>query len=186
MRGHRAEEGRCRDTFPVILLTCVMLSSPFGGAIAQSKPTVVVKDVTQQNPLIDDVARDDPDGLRSLLQRLEILTTGQRDSGPARSGSTPITQELAQIAANPLLSEAYAKDHAATVALLRATNEELDRARRREPVELHRRVALVIGNSGDRAWGLLDTAGNDAARADEATEDRIEYPPSFRSTPAFC
>jgi hypothetical protein len=172
--------------FSAILLTCVMLSSPFGGAIAQSKPTVVVKDVTQQNPLIDDVARDDPDGLRSLLQRLEILTTGQRDSGPARSGSTPITQESAQIAANPLLSEAYAKDHAATVALLRATNEELDRARRREPVELHRRVALVIGNSGDRAWGLLDTAGNDAARADEATEDRIEYPPSFRSTPAFC
>ena len=48
----------------VILLTCVMLSSPFGGAIAQSKPTVVVKDVTQRNPLIDDVARNDPDGLR--------------------------------------------------------------------------------------------------------------------------
>jgi hypothetical protein len=148
---------------PVILLACVMLSSPFGGAIAQSKPTVVVKDVTQRNPLIDDVARNDPDGLRGLLQRLEILTTGQRDSGPARSGSTPTAQESAQIAANPLLSEAYAKDRAATVALLRATNEELDRARRREPMEQRRRVALVIGNAGDRTWGLLDTAGNDAA-----------------------
>jgi len=148
---------------PVILFTCVMLGSPFGGAIAQSKPTVVVKDVSQRNPLIDDVARNDPDGLRSLLQRLEILTTGQRDSGPARSGSTPTAQESAQIAANPLLSEAYAKDRAATLALLRATNEELDRARRREPMEQRRRVALVIGNSGDRAWGLLDTAGNDAA-----------------------
>ena len=53
-----------------ILLTCLMLSSPFGGAIAQSKPPVVLKDVTQGNPLIDDVARNDPDGLRSLLQRL--------------------------------------------------------------------------------------------------------------------
>jgi Caspase domain len=148
---------------PVMLLACVMLSSPFGGAIAQSKPTVVVKSVTQQNPLIDDVARNDPDGLRNLLQRLEILTTGQRDSGPARSGSTPTAQESAQIAANPLLSEAYAKDRAATLALLRATNEELDRARRREPLEQHRRVALVIGNSGDRTWGTLDTAGNDAA-----------------------
>ena len=110
---------------PVILLACVMLSSPFGGAIAQSKPTVVVKDVTQRNPLIDDVARNDPDGLRGLLQRLEILTTGQRDSGPARSGSTPSAQESAQIAANPLLGDAYTKDRAATLALLRATNEEL-------------------------------------------------------------
>jgi len=148
---------------PVILLACVILSSPFGGAIAQSKPTVVVKDVTQRNPLIDDVARNDPDGLRALLQRLEILTTGQRDSGPARSGSTPTAQESAQIAANPLLGDAYTKDRAATIALLRATNEELDRARRRDPMEQRRRVALVIGNSGDRAWGMLDTAGNDAA-----------------------
>src|SRR5277367_4764415 len=155
--------GQMQRYLGVILLTCVMLSSPFGGAIAQSKPTVVVKSVTQQNPLIDDVARNDPDGLRALLQRLEILTTGQRDSGPARSGSTPTAQESAQIAANPLLSEAYTNDRAATLALLRATNEELDRARRRDPMEQHRRVALVIGNSGDRAWGLLDTAGNDAA-----------------------
>jgi hypothetical protein len=146
----------------VILLTCVMLSSPSGGAIAQSKPTVVVKSATQQNPLIDDVARNDPDGLRALLQRLEILTTGQRDSGPARSGSTPTAQESAQIAANPLLSEAYTKDRAATLALLRTTNEELDRARRSEPTEQHRRIALVIGNSGDRTWGMLDTTGNDA------------------------
>ena len=110
---------------PVILLACVMLSSPFGGAIAQSKPTVILKSVTQQNPLIDDVARNDPDGLRALLQRLEILTTGQRDNGPARSGSAPTAQESAQIATNPLLSEAYTKDRAATLALLRATNEEL-------------------------------------------------------------
>jgi hypothetical protein len=102
-----------------------MLSSPFGGAIAQSKPTVILKSVTQQNPLIDDVARNDPDGLRALLQRLEILTTGQRDNGPARSGSAPTAQESAQIATNPLLSEAYTKDRAATLALLRATNEEL-------------------------------------------------------------
>src|ERR1700733_2388111 len=120
---------------PVILLPCIMLGSPFGGAIAQSKPTVVVKNVTQQNPLIDDVARNDPDGLRALLQRLEILTTGQRDSGPARSGSTPTAQESAQIAANPLLSEAYTKERAATLARLRATNEGLDRARRSESTE---------------------------------------------------
>ena len=87
------------------------------------------------------------------LQRLKILTTGQRDSGPARSGSTPTAQESAQIAANPLLSEAYTKDRAATLALLRGTNEELDRARHREPMEQHRWFALVIGNFGDRAGG---------------------------------
>jgi uncharacterized caspase-like protein len=30
-------------------------------------------------------------------------------------------------------------------------------------LEQHRRVALVVGNSGGRAWGMLDTAGNDVA-----------------------
>ena len=76
MRGPPRRGGQMQRYLPVILLTCVMLSSPFGGAIAQSKPTVVVKDVTQQNPLIDDVARDDPDGLpsASLLQRLDDPT----------------------------------------------------------------------------------------------------------------
>jgi hypothetical protein len=126
----------------------VTLSSPFARAIAQSKPTVVVNNVTQENPLIDDVARNDPDGPRGLLQRLEILTTGRRDSGPTRSGSTPTAQESAQCAANPLLSEAYTRDRAATLARLRATNEELDRARHREPLGQQRREYSIGAQSG--------------------------------------
>ncbi len=82
------------------------------------------------------LARNDPDGLRSLLP-----TVGDPDDGAA--GQWPGTVRFnadragggAPIAANPLLGEAYAKDRAATLALLRATNEELDRARRREPME---------------------------------------------------
>ncbi len=153
---------------PAILLACVMLISPLGGVLAQSTPTGTVKDVARQNPLIDDVARNDPVGLRSLLQKLEVLTTGQRDSGPARSGATPTTAESAQLDANPLLGRAYANDRAATLALLRATNSELARAQLRDPLEPRRRIALVIGNTGDRAWGTLGTVRNDATLVSDA------------------
>ena len=63
-----------------------------------------------------------------------------------------------------LRQKRYAKDdmlskHAIASASAPQT-EELDRASTalRASWNVHRRVALVIGNSGDRAWGLLDTA----------------------------
>ena len=147
----------------LILLACVLLDSPLGSATAE--PTAIgsiAKQPSQQNPLIDDVARNDPDGLRNLLRRLEILSTGQRDSGPARSGSAPTEAEAAQIDANQLLRRAYVTDPAATLALLRTTNDALARARSRDVSQPNRRLALVIGNSGDAAWGKLGNAANDA------------------------
>ena len=160
---------------PVLLLACVMLIGPVERVVAQPTPTGTVKDVARQNPLISDVARQDPDGLQTLLKKLEVLATGQRDSGPARSGATPTTEEAAQIDANPLLSHAYTSDRAATLALLRATNSELQRARLRDPLEPRRRIALVIGNTGDRTWGVLGTVRNDAALiADALTREGFE------------
>jgi uncharacterized caspase-like protein len=147
----------------LILLACVAAGNPFRGAIAESSPNDAVKDIARQNPLIADVVRSDPDALRSLLQRLEILTTAQRDSGAARSGAGPTAAESAQIKANPVLRQAYASDRAATIALLRATNHELDMLRRRGPLAPHRLIALVIGNNGDATWGKLGTPANDAA-----------------------
>jgi hypothetical protein len=146
----------------LILLACVMLCNPLMGATSESPPADKLQEIVRQNPLIDEVARSDPDGLRSLLRRLSILTTGSRDSGPPRSGSIASTTELAQIAINPLLSLAYSNDPAATVGLLRATNAALDRAQVRGHADAHRRLALVIGNSGDTGWGTLATPANDA------------------------
>jgi hypothetical protein len=147
----------------LILLACVAAGNPFRGAIAESSPNDPVKDIARQNPLIDDIARTDPEALRNLLRRLEILTTAQRDSGAARSGARLTAAESAQINANPLLRQAYANDSAATIALLRATNDELGRARYRGSLTPRRRIALVIGNNGDSTWGRLRTPGNDAA-----------------------
>ena len=65
---------------PVILLTCMSCSAVLsGGEIAQSKPTVVRSRTSRsENPLIDDVARNDPDGhTGACCNRLEILTTGR-------------------------------------------------------------------------------------------------------------
>jgi hypothetical protein len=161
--------------FPVILVTCVMLSGPLWSATTQPAAPGTTEEATQQNPFIDDVARNDPDGLRSLLRRLEVLTTGQRDSGPARSGSVPTAGEFVLIRTNPLLSRAYTNDPAATLALLRATSDALDRARHRESLEPHRRIALIIGNSGDSAWGILGTTRNDASLvANALTRQRFE------------
>jgi hypothetical protein len=158
----RGVSGEQVSALLVILLACVMLCNPVMGATSGSPPADNLKEIAQQNPLIDEVARNDPDGLRNLLRRLAILTTGSRDSGPPRSGSTSSTEELAQIAINPLLSLAYNNDPAATVGLLRATNAALDRAHVRGRADARRRLALVIGNSGDTAWGTLATPANDA------------------------
>ena len=147
----------------LILLACVVAGNPFRAAIAESSPNDPVREIARQNPLIADVVRIDPDALLSLLRRLEILTTAQRDSGAARSGSGPTAAESVQIQANPVLRQAYANNRAATIALLRATNDELNRSQRRGSLAPRRRIALVIGNNGDRTWGTLGTPGNDAA-----------------------
>ena len=132
---------------------------------AQSAPTSpagALAPLLQQNRLIADVARDDPDGLWNLVSKISLLTRNPRDGGAARTAATPTQAEAGQIAANPALHLLYDKDPAATLALLRATNEELRRARLREDQDQPRRIALVVGNSGDDTWGKLATTQNDA------------------------
>jgi hypothetical protein len=136
-----------------------------GNAIAQSPPNVQAKEIApllEQNRLVADVARADPNGVWDLVRRINILTTNQRDSGPSRAGSSPTPAELAQITANPALHVAYERDPAGTLALLRVTNEELQRARLRDEQAQPRRLALVVGSSGDTVWGRLATTRNDA------------------------
>jgi hypothetical protein len=62
-----------------------------------------------------------------MLPAMIRMVYGDRDHRAARRrpGSGPTAQESAQIAADPLLSEAYTKDRAATLALLRTTRRSL-------------------------------------------------------------
>lgn len=145
------------------LFALVVICGPITRAPAQSdskEPAGEFSALLQQNRLIADVARDDPDGLWALVRKLQILTTARRDGGASRSGSTATPAEAAQIEENPALRRAHSKDPAATLALLRSTNEALRRAQLRQMPA--RRVALVIGSGGDAAWGRLATARNDA------------------------
>jgi hypothetical protein len=148
-----------------ILFAFFAACGPAASGFAQSIPSTpasALAPLLQQNRLIADVARDDPDGLWSLVSKISLLTRNPRDGGPARTAATPTQAEAAQIAANPAIHLLYDKDPAATLALLRATNEELRRARLREDQDQPRRIALVVGSSGDDAWGKLATTQNDA------------------------
>jgi hypothetical protein len=141
-----------------------MLCGPIGNTVAQPSPSggAAGAQLIQQNPLVADVAQRDPDGLWGLLRKLEILTTARRDGGTSRSASAPTAAEAAQIQANPALSLAYRNDPAATLALVRSTNEALRRAKIRDAQIPAKRLALVIGSNGDGTWGTLTTPRNDA------------------------
>lgn len=145
------------------LLVCIVLCGPWADAMAQSTPDSgkITGPLLQQNPLIADVAHNDPDGLWSLVSRLEVLTTARQDSGSSRGDPSLTPSEAAQINANPAFRQAYAQDPGATVALLRASNDALRRAQLRDMHDPPR-LALVIGSSGDRDWGRLPSAANDA------------------------
>jgi hypothetical protein len=148
-----------------ILLTCIIACCLARRANAESAPNIPDRDVASllaQNRLLADVARDDPADLWTIVQKLNVLATNPRDGGASRAGSTPTPAETAQIAANPALRLANDNDPAATLALLRTTNEELRRARLRDRQSQPRQLALVIGNSGDAKWGRLATTSNDA------------------------
>jgi hypothetical protein len=150
---------------PSILCAFIVACFLAASAIAQSNPTNPVSALApllQQNRLLADVARDDPDGLWNLVSKISVLIRNPRDGGAARTAATPTQAEVAQIAANPALRLLYDRDQATTLALLRATNEELQRARLRNVQDQPRRVALVVGSSGDYTWGKLGTTQNDA------------------------
>jgi hypothetical protein len=150
---------------PSILFALIAACGPAASGFAQSVPNgpaSALAPLLQQNRLIADVARDDPDGLWNLVNKISLLTRNPRDGGAARTAATPTEAEAEQIAANPALRLLYDKDPAATLALLRATNEGLRRARLREDQEQPRRIALVVGSSGDGIWGKLATTQNDA------------------------
>ena len=134
---------------------------------ATAQPTIVspgseAARLLEQNRLVADVARNDPDGLWALVSRLEILMRGARDGGTSRSGAPPTQAELKEIEANPALARAYLNSRPGTLALLRATNDALHRAKLRTAPEAPQRLALVIGSNGDAIWGRLSTADNDA------------------------
>jgi hypothetical protein len=148
-------------TLVVLVLSCI---APWAAA-AQPTPIDPAGEagrLLEQNRLIADIARKDPDGLWALVSRLEILMRNARDGGTSRSGASATSTELEEIDANPALARAYANDPSGTLALLRATNAALHRASLRETPEAPRRLALVIGSNGDPAWGRLKTADNDA------------------------
>jgi hypothetical protein len=148
-----------------ILFVGFMACGQAGGASAQpisAGPAGEVASLLQQNRLVEEVSRDDPADLWSLVRKIGILVTNPRDSGAARTAARPTAAEVSQIADNPALQLAYARDPAATLALLRATNEELRQARLNAGQDRPRRVALVIGSSGDAVWGKLATTQNDA------------------------
>jgi hypothetical protein len=148
-----------------ILLAAIVTCGPIAGAMAQSTPNgpaSALAPLLQQNRLIGEVARDDPDNLWNVVSKISILVRNPRDGGTSRTAATATQAEAAQIAANPALSLAYERDPAATLSLLRATNEELRRARLRVNPDQPRRLALVVGSSGDGTWGKLATTQNDA------------------------
>ncbi|HTI83468.1 MAG TPA: caspase family protein [Acetobacteraceae bacterium] len=149
------------STLIVLALACLL---PWN---ATAQPTPVnsgseAARLLEQNRLVADVARNDPDGLWALVSRLEILMRSARDGGTSRSGAPATRAELTEIDANPALARAYRNDRPGTLALLRATNEALHRAKLRAAPEAPQRLALVIGSNGDSNWGRLSTADSDA------------------------
>ena len=148
---------------PRILAIFVALIIAVGGpgpTLAQSGADAATQTLRKQNPLIDDVARNDPDGLRELLSKLEFLIANR--GSPARTGSRPTPAEAAEIAANPAIGRAYQNNPDETLVLLRATNEGLRKARLGGDLGKPRRLALVVGDNGNEAWGRLGNAPNDA------------------------
>jgi hypothetical protein len=115
---------------PSILCAFIVACGLATSAIAQSNPNAPVSALApllQQNRLLADVARDDPDNLWNIVSKISVLIRNPRDGGAARTAATPTQAEAAQIEANPVLRLLYGRDSAATLALLRATNEELQR-----------------------------------------------------------
>ena len=149
----------------LILFAAIVACGPAVSAVAQSVPSApasALAPLLQQNRLLADVARDDPDNLWNMVSKIGVLVRNPRDGGASRTAATPTPAEAAQIGANPALRLAYDTDPAATLALLRATNEELRRARLRVAQDPPKRLALVVGSSGDGTWGKLSTTQNDA------------------------
>jgi hypothetical protein len=147
-----------------LLILWIVLCVPCGGAVAQSSSggnATELAPLLQQNRLIAQVAREDPDSLWNLVSQISVLVTNPRAGGAARSGAVPTPSELAEIDANPALRLAYDRDPAATLALVRATHADLQRAHLRGQ-DQPRRIAMVVGNSGGGAWGTLTTTSNDA------------------------
>jgi hypothetical protein len=135
--------------------------APLSVALAQSSPGRPDDTLLSQNELLAEVARKDPDYLWTLVTQLGVLVTHSRNGGAARSGAAATQAELTEIDANPALRLAYTRDAFTTLALLRATHDDLRRAQRQEQSK-SKRLALVVGSSGDARWGKLTTTTNDA------------------------
>ena len=146
----------------ILLISAWAALAPAAPGMAQStgRSPPQLQLLRQQNPLIDEVARADSDRLWGLLSKLQSLIS--TPGAPARTGTPPTADEAAQITRNPAFDQAYKSDPGGTLALLRATNDALRRARKGADLEYPSRVALVVGDNGGGAWGRLSNADNDA------------------------
>jgi hypothetical protein len=160
-----------RRLLSVLLTGMLAIGSPVTPGTAQPRDSAaqVVVPLREQNPLINDVARYDPDGLWNLLSKLESLISNR--GAPARSGIPATPDEQAQIAANPVIHQAYGSDPGGTLQLLRDTNEALRKARQGSELGLPQRLALVVGDGGSDAWGRLGNADNDARLIAQTLKD---------------
>ena len=149
-----------RQLLVFLVISILALGDAVSAAPAQPANDNPLTLLAEKNPLINDVARQDPDGLLNLLSKLQFLMTNR--GAPARAGSPPTTAESAQIAANPAFSQAYRNDAAGTLVLLREVNEALRKSRQGGELDQPRRLALVVGDSGDETWGKLGNATHDA------------------------
>ena len=75
-----------------ILFTAVTVCGQAGSTFAQpvsTAPAGEAATLLQQNRLVDEVARDDPADLWSLVRKISLLVTNPRDGGAARPAARP-------------------------------------------------------------------------------------------------
>lgn len=142
----------------IVTGSCLKLSA--AQPTAGNNAPAALAQLLGNNPLIHEVARQDPDGLLNLLSKLQFVMTNH--GAPARAGSPPTEAEAAQIVANPAFSQAYKNDAAGTLVLLREANEALQNSRQGADLDQPRRLALVVGDGGDETWGRLANTTRDA------------------------
>jgi hypothetical protein len=101
-----------------LLLMAGLATNPPFPANAQLPPSTSVNARVAANPLLADVQRMMPAQLPLVLRKLSGLAAGPANG--SRAGDTrPTAAEAAQIAQNPEFEEAFRRDPADTLALLR-------------------------------------------------------------------
>ena len=69
------------------------LATRHGAIKPQLTPVNALAPLLQQNRLLAEVARDDPDALWNLVSKISVLIKNPRDGGAARTAATPTQAE---------------------------------------------------------------------------------------------